>query len=211
MLRVVIGSGDVTARKLPQEDLTLYDDPGRVVRQAVLPKCDTKGILEHASGKVPGLICIPGVDGEEANQVGGVARALEASAARVLPTLGTRGGQASTLGVQVPQSQPPMATSITIPAAAPQCMVYDAEASGSSRLRDGEAPGVAEPGARGAGPEAWPMLGEGSARSPPARKKSKMTSMPERCPFAGSHVYKRQPERCPFAGSPWGFTGPKPT
>ncbi|KAF0936115.1 hypothetical protein E2562_038781 [Oryza meyeriana var. granulata] len=73
MLRVVMGSSDVTASELPREDLALYDDPRRVARQVVLPKCDAKGILEHASGRDLGPICILGVDSEETCQDDGTA------------------------------------------------------------------------------------------------------------------------------------------
>ncbi|KAF0896385.1 hypothetical protein E2562_021915 [Oryza meyeriana var. granulata] len=66
MLRVVIGSGDIPASGLPREDLALCIDSGRVALQAILPKCDSKGILEHVYGRAPRLVRLPGDDGEEA-------------------------------------------------------------------------------------------------------------------------------------------------
>ncbi|KAF0896130.1 hypothetical protein E2562_019628 [Oryza meyeriana var. granulata] len=104
MLRVVLGSGDVSASKLPMEDLALCDDPGRVARQAILPKCDAKGILERTSEGAPRPMRIPGVDGGEAHQDGSTARTQEPVLQGVLPTLGTRGGQASALGAKVIRS-----------------------------------------------------------------------------------------------------------
>ncbi|KAF0928476.1 hypothetical protein E2562_004118 [Oryza meyeriana var. granulata] len=80
MLRVVIGSGDVTASDLPRVDLALCNNLGRVAQQAVLLKCDAKGILEHVSGRDPGLVRILGVDGEEARQDSDAAQAPRADA-----------------------------------------------------------------------------------------------------------------------------------
>ncbi|KAF0896733.1 hypothetical protein E2562_027260 [Oryza meyeriana var. granulata] len=191
-----MGSGNVTANELPREDLALCDDPGRVARQAVLPKCDTKGILEHASGMDPWPICISRVNGEEARQDGGAARAPGAGAAwgATDPWDTRRAGKC-------PRSPSPLKSCCPNPppspprVAAPQRMVHDTEASRLSQPRDGKALGVQEPGAGGAGPEARPVLGEGNAHSPLARKKAKTTPTSE---------------RCPFEGLPWGFTGPKP-
>ncbi|KAF0936120.1 hypothetical protein E2562_038806 [Oryza meyeriana var. granulata] len=98
MLMMVIGFDEVSANELPREDLTLCDDPGRVALQAILPKCDAKGILKHASGRALGPMRILGVDDDEACQDSGVARAQGPALEGVLPTPGTREGQASALG-----------------------------------------------------------------------------------------------------------------
>ncbi|KAF0914526.1 hypothetical protein E2562_029422 [Oryza meyeriana var. granulata] len=97
MLRVVLGSGDVSASELPREDLALCDDPGRVARQVILPKCDTRGILEHTSEGAPGPVRIPWVDIEEAHQEGSAARALGA---------GTTGGATDPPGLKVEMQLP---------------------------------------------------------------------------------------------------------
>ncbi|KAF0922043.1 hypothetical protein E2562_023995 [Oryza meyeriana var. granulata] len=67
MLRVVIGSGDVPAR--------------RATLQAILPKCDAKGILECVSERAPRLVQIPGDYSDEARRESGTAQALGAVAA----------------------------------------------------------------------------------------------------------------------------------
>ncbi|KAF0904706.1 hypothetical protein E2562_036171 [Oryza meyeriana var. granulata] len=73
MMRVLIGSGNVSANELPREDLALCDDPGRVALQAILPKCNVKDILECESGRATGPVRIPRVNGDEAHQDGDVA------------------------------------------------------------------------------------------------------------------------------------------
>ncbi|KAF0904072.1 hypothetical protein E2562_031750 [Oryza meyeriana var. granulata] len=73
-------------------------------------------------------------------------------------------------------------------------MAHDVEASGSSQLQDDRASRGLGPGTEEIGPKTRPVLREGCAPSPPAKKK-KTTPMHE---------------RRPFASSPWGLTGPRP-
>ncbi|KAF0912230.1 hypothetical protein E2562_013183 [Oryza meyeriana var. granulata] len=80
MLRVVIGSGNIPASKLPRKDLALCNDQGRVAQQAIVPKCDARGILERMSGRAPGLVRILGDDGDEAPRDSSAARAPKAGA-----------------------------------------------------------------------------------------------------------------------------------
>ncbi|KAF0907791.1 hypothetical protein E2562_020865 [Oryza meyeriana var. granulata] len=131
MLRVVIGSSDILAIELPMGDLALCNDSGRVALQVILPKCDTKGILEHVSGMALGPARILGDDGDGARRDSGAARATGASAARgAVNPRDSRTVDKCPWSLSPPKSHKPWPPRV----AASQCMAHDAEASGSSRL-----------------------------------------------------------------------------
>ncbi|KAF0921056.1 hypothetical protein E2562_038406 [Oryza meyeriana var. granulata] len=140
----------------------LDDNPARVARQAVLPKCDAKGILERTSDGALGPVRIPGVDGEEAYQDGGTALAPGAGAAG-----GATNPWDSRRAGKHPRSPSPLKTKRLWPppslpwVTAPQCMAHDAEASGSSQPHNGEASRVLEPRTGVAGLRHGPRRGWG--------------------------------------------------
>ncbi|XP_062178681.1 uncharacterized protein LOC133883382 [Phragmites australis] len=64
VLRVVTYIEDLTRAVLPQEELALCADSGRVALQATLPEFDAQGLVERPGRRNPGTIQIPGVDEE---------------------------------------------------------------------------------------------------------------------------------------------------
>ncbi|KAF0921481.1 hypothetical protein E2562_007019 [Oryza meyeriana var. granulata] len=131
MLRVVIGSGNIPASELPRKDLALWNDSGRVALQAILPKCDAKGILDRASGRAPGLVWILEDVDYGARRYRGAAQAPGAGAAggTVDPQdsrrVGMRPRSPSALKSHQPWP-PPLPPQVAVP----QRMAHDAKASG---------------------------------------------------------------------------------